>query len=200
MLEPVLNPALPSYTVYSSSLPPSIPVVLWASFPLSFMRFCNTRISSNVLEIENLLIKYLLYRNVVNLTQPISFYRQVFLRFTEIGQIFHSIFLIKKNFPSYKASSKANGTGQYPVWMTQKPRKGDFRKLKSKKFPRRPCPQDPPEILRLRRSLNLENRSVFMLDPHNLNFICHFLPWGAQASLYCFGDQMGEWEGNGPRS
>ena len=27
-------------------------------------------------------------------------------------------------------------SGQYPVWITQKPRKGDFGKLKSTKFPK----------------------------------------------------------------
>ena len=37
------------------------------------------------------------------------------------------------NPPISKASSEENGTGKYPVWMTQKPRKEDFRKLKSKK-------------------------------------------------------------------
>ena len=31
ILEPVLKPALPSYTIYSSSLPPSTPDILWAS-------------------------------------------------------------------------------------------------------------------------------------------------------------------------
>ena len=52
-----------------------------------------------------------------------------FHRFTEIGQSFHNIFLIRKGFLSCKASSKANETGQYPVWMTQKPRKRDLREL-----------------------------------------------------------------------
>ena len=37
------------------------------------------------------------------------------LRFTEIGQSFHNIFLIRQGFLSCKASSKANETGQYPV-------------------------------------------------------------------------------------
>ena len=36
-------------------------------------------------------------------------------------------------------SLKENGTGQYLVWVTQRPRKGDLRELKSKKFPG--CPQ-----------------------------------------------------------
>ena len=31
-----------------------------------------------------------------------------------------------------KDSFKENGRGKYPVWMTQKPRKGDFGELKSK--------------------------------------------------------------------
>ena len=45
-------------------------------------------------------------------------------------------------------------SGQYPVWMTQKPRKGDFRSKNPKTFPRGapPPPPDPSRILRLRRS------------------------------------------------
>ena len=43
------------------------------------------------------------------------------------------------------ASSKENGTGQYPVWMTQKPRKGDFRGLKSHKFLEGACHWTPLE-------------------------------------------------------
>ena len=50
-----------------------------------------------------------------------------------------------------KVSSEEKGTGQYPVWMTQKPRKGDFRELKSKTFPWVAC-LDSPRRLRLRRS------------------------------------------------
>ena len=40
----------------------------------------------------------------------------------------------EKNPPICKASFEENGTGLYPIWMTQKPRKEDFRKLKSKKL------------------------------------------------------------------
>ena len=47
------------------------------------------------------------------------------------------------------ASSKENGTGQYPVWMTQKPRKWDFRELKSHKFLEGAMPLDPPRSLHL---------------------------------------------------
>ena len=50
-----------------------------------------------------------------------------------------------------KASSEEKWTGQYPVWMTQEPRKGDFRELKSKTFPGVACP-DFPRRLRLRCS------------------------------------------------
>ena len=39
--------------------------------------------------------------------------------------------------------------------MTQKPRKGDFRELKSKTFPDEPCPQT---------SLEVGNRLVLILD------------------------------------
>ena len=45
MITSVWKLALPRYTIYSNSLPvPSL--TLWASH-LSFLRFCNTRISSN---------------------------------------------------------------------------------------------------------------------------------------------------------
>ena len=62
-------------------------------------------------------------------------------------------FFIKKIFfsgkwpISWKASSEENETGQYPVWMTQKP-----RELKSKKNSRGSVPPDPPRKLPLWRS------------------------------------------------
>ena len=44
-------------------------------------------------------------------------------------------------------------SGQYPVWMTWKPRKGDFKELKSKKFPGGACPRSArPRGLHPRRS------------------------------------------------
>ena len=46
--------------------------------------------------------------------------------------------------------------GKFPVWMTQKPRKGDFGELKSKKNSRGSMPQTYIEV---------GNRSVFILDP-----------------------------------
>ena len=49
--------------------------------------------------------------------------------------------------------------------MTRKPKKGDFRELKSKHLPGEHAP-GPPRSLRLRRSLG--NRSVFILDPRLL--------------------------------
>ena len=75
------------------------------------------------------------------------------------------IFLInnKKNFPRWGASSKVNGTNQYPVWMTQKPRKGDFRGLKSKKPPGEACPRTPLKACAF--GAHLGNRSVLLLDP-----------------------------------
>ena len=46
--------------------------------------------------------------------------------------------------------------------MTQEPKKGDFKELKSKQFPEGVCmPHVPPTSLRLR----LGNRSVFIVDP-----------------------------------
>ena len=70
-------------------------------------------------------------------------------------------FFIKKYFfsgkwpISWKASSEENGTGQYPVWMTQKP-----RELKSKKIPGEACPRTPLETYPF--GARLENRSVFI--------------------------------------
>ena len=47
-------------------------------------------------------------------------------------------------------------SGQYPVWMTQKPwNPGDFGELKSKKFPNREHAADPPPPPLLSRSLQL---------------------------------------------
>ena len=64
--------------------------------------------------------------------------------------------------PICKASSEENGTGQYPVWMTQKPRKGDFREWKSKNVLREHA-RTPLEACALGDSLG--NLSVFTLDP-----------------------------------
>ena len=55
-----------------------------------------------------------------------------------------------------KASSKENGTGQYPVGVTQKPWKGDFRE-------HAPGVQDPTETGAF--GARLGNRSIFNLDP-----------------------------------
>ena len=57
-----------------------------------------------------------------------------------------------------KASSEDNGTGQYPVWMIQNPRKGDFKGLKSKKFLGEACPRTPIEAWAF--FVRLGNRSV----------------------------------------
>ena len=51
----------------------------------------------------------------------------------------------------------------YPVWMTQKPKKGDFGKLKSKKFPIGTCP-GPPKSLRFRCSFR---KSVRYINPRS---------------------------------
>ena len=69
--------------------------------------------------------------------------------------------------PIYKASSEENGAGQYPVWMTQKPRKGDFRELKSKKFPGRAFPWTLLEACAF--GARSGNRSPFILDPRLKN-------------------------------
>ena len=65
--------------------------------------------------------------------------------------------------PICKASSEENGTGQYPVCMIQKPRKGEFRELKSKNFEGGSMPPGPLEICAFGTSL--ANRSVFILHP-----------------------------------
>ena len=93
--------------------------------------------------------------------------------FTEIGQISHFEILRYihskhgnspwwNHPPICKASSEENGTGQYPVWMTQKPRKGDFREWKSKNVLREHA-RTPLEACALGDSLG--NLSVFTLDP-----------------------------------
>ena len=75
----------------------------------------------------------MLYKVVVTLQTRIH---TGFHRFTKIGQIFHNkYFLIKK-----KALFKLK-FGQYPVWMTLRPRKGHLKELKSKKIPGRACPR-----------------------------------------------------------
>ena len=47
-------------------------------------------------------------------------------------------------------------------------------------------PPDPPDILYLGRSLNLENRSVFMLDPRLLEFYLPFSPMGSSGITVLF--------------
>ena len=47
ILQPLLKPALPSYTIYSISLPPSIPNILRASSPEFREVLPDTRISSS---------------------------------------------------------------------------------------------------------------------------------------------------------
>lgn len=47
--------------------------------------------------------------------------------------------------------------------MTQNPRKGNIRELKSKRFPGGACPRTPLEACAF--GVRLGNRSVFILDP-----------------------------------
>ena len=54
----------------------------------------------------------------------------------------------------------------YPVWMTQKPKKGDFGKLKSKKISHWDMPPDPAKAWAF--GARLGNRSVLILDPRLL--------------------------------
>ena len=58
-------------------------------------------------------------------------------------------------------------SGQYPVWMTQKP--WNFGELKSKKFPNRehaPLPLPPSFLEACNFGARLGSRSVSILDPH----------------------------------
>ena len=61
-----------------------------------------------------------------------------FLPFYGIGQIFHNRYIFYKE----KASSEES-------WNKPKPRKGDFRELKSKTFPMGACPGAPLEACSL---------------------------------------------------
>ena len=77
-----------------------------------------------------------------------------FHHFSEIGQIFHNKYIFNKKTLSKLKSGKwlINTLWDfswkinciYPVWMTQKPRKGDYRELKSKKIFGRACPRMEP--------------------------------------------------------
>ena len=71
-----------------------------------------------------------------------------FHSFTEIGQIFHNRFIKLQGF------IRGDRTGQIilSAWMTQKRKKGDFGKLKSKKNSHWGMLPDPPKSLRVRRS------------------------------------------------
>ena len=57
----------------------------------------------------------------------------------------NNTFLIIKTHSTLKS-------GQYPVWMTRKPRKGEFRSKNPNKFARGARPPDPSRILHRRRS------------------------------------------------
>ena len=47
----------------------------------------------------------------------------------------------------------------FPIPCISQPKKGNIRELKSKKFPRKACPQIPLEVC-----AHLGNQSVFILD------------------------------------
>ena len=77
----------------------------------------------------------------------------------------NKIFRIYWHKTSYPASCEEHGTGQYPVWITQKPRKGDFGGVKIQTISQGSVPWDPPRSLCLCRSLTCRKSSVFILDP-----------------------------------
>ena len=67
---------------------------------------------------------------------------------------------------SCKASSEGRNWPNYPVWMTQKPKKGDLGKLKSKNISHWDMPLGPPKACAC--GARLGNRSVLILDPRLL--------------------------------
>ena len=67
---------------------------------------------------------YKVYKVVVTLLARIH---TGFHRFTKIGQTFHNTYIFNKKETLFKLRS-----GQYPVRMTLKPRKGQYKELKSK--------------------------------------------------------------------
>ena len=62
---------------------------------------------------------------------------------------------------------------KYPIWMTQKPKKGNFRELKSKKMYRGMMPPDPPISLRRRRSF----RKSVSIHPRSVLGTCSSTAW-----------------------
>ena len=81
-------------------------------------------------------------------------------RFSKIGQILNK--LIYNILIKLKLSNLISG--QYPVWMTQKPRKTEFGEIKSKNFSKGEHSLDPP-LEACAFGARLGNRSVFILDP-----------------------------------
>ena len=105
--------------------------------------------------------------------------RTGFQRFTEIGQIFHNKYIFnKKTFQVEiwkmdwtNTLSEENWTGQYPIWMTQKLRKGDLRELKN--FLGEHAPGPPWTLRRLfRKSVSICPRSAPAKNDYNLEY-----PW-----------------------
>ena len=84
------------------------------------------------------------------------------------------------NLPSCKASSKENGTGQYPVSVTQKPRnsKGDFRELKSKNVLREALSDDLLKLI----SCTLFNNFIYVFPFFRTNLFPQKIQ---QISLVC---------------
>ena len=89
-------------------------------------------------------------------------------------------FFITNIFLIIKTLSRLE-SGQYPVWMTMKSRKGDFKEWKSKKFPGGARLRTPLEACAF--GARLGNRSVFILDPRlhrqwkTYNFLSALSKW-----------------------
>ena len=96
-----------------------------------------------------------------------------FHRFTGIGKIFHNKYIFIKKASKLKSRDeiirqfsslhlRRMELANILSHMIQKPRKGDFREIKSKKFPGGACPQTSLEACTF--TTHLENWSVFILD------------------------------------
>ena len=80
-----------------------------------------------------------------------------------------------------KTLSKLN-FGQYAVWMTRKPRKGDSKELKSKTFPWGTCPRNTLETYA--SGAHFGSRSIFIPDAAPEQAIADRLRWGKLMSNF----------------
>ena len=144
---------------------PSLEDIRWCFLSLCFFSYCQW---------EQLVLRRGTFRRKRKKEQTLQAQIHTgFHRFTEIRFFilsclysFTNEIIWWNNVPNCKASSKETGTGQYPVWMTQKPRKRDFGELKSQEFLKGACPWTALETCAFRARLG--NWSIFILDPRLL--------------------------------